>query len=463
MKVIYQIGRLDANMKPLKFSYSEQINEDNLSSFILKKHLGHYAKVILIFPVSLPFNKAFIKSIQGNYSTLGNEFIEEVRKVLNNKENYLKNPYEFFKKHPHVINSDGFEVIHSIGKYGINDEIVDFDTCYGDIVLEILFDMIERHFENEIEELYIDISTGLNVYVSALLEAARHFYVFSKLQNLGNISRKLKMYKVFSEPVVDSVDLPYEVFTEEIKYKIFFESPIKKEDIKEGFLLKKVLGDEDNLLSNKIDRVLKNFLIHFSALKNATPLANYEFEIDNNDDVEELIKKFVKLKKSELKSNWEKTSVLPKDEILKTILSMSFYMGIIKILNKIKKSYRADEGICIKNIRKNFGATANSIYKKIGLYINIIFIENETNENREKKYKDLLKEYLEKNNKSENEWIKLKELHNFNPKNFSKRNFFAHAGFESNCTLIKEFNGRIYFKYSEDKKIKIKEALIDAL
>lgn len=447
MKIIYQIGRLDTIMKPLKFKFERKIYEKELSSFAFKEHFKNGSEVILVYPVSLPINENLIQE----KSNLEASFKNEISNILKNKENYLKDPYEFFKKHPHTPQADGFILIHSIGKY----DCLKFECSYNDIVLEILFDMIERYNEKKFDEIYVDISSGLNIYISALIEAVRHFSVFEKLQNWQE--RGTKIYQIFSEPIIGSSANLFEIHKEEVEYKVFFSSPIKNEDLRDYNLSRKI-ADENKNLKQKIQKHLENFLICFSSIKNSTPLILYTFERNQENEIKELIHEIIKLGKEKLKKDWQKGAGLSKDNFLKSLLALSFYLGIVKVLNK--KQIEVDKekkGIAIEEIKNKFGRKKGSIYEVFGMELNTIFIGNEIRNLEEGKDKDgkTLKD------KAENSWILLNKFISAEERQFNPRNFFAHAGFERTVIEIRKENNRLYVRYRESEKERIKKELIE--
>ena len=188
MKLIYQIGRLERGaFNPIKFEVHGKVYEALLSSFALKQSFlenGEDAKVILIYPISLFLNKN-----APQIENISEDFKQTIEGVLNNKNelsNYLLNPCLYFEKHPHYKQANGFIVIHSIGQY----EGVKFSATLEELILEIFIDMVKRYQDEPFSELYLDISSGQNIYISALLEAGRLFLTFYKLQNfnLGDCS-----------------------------------------------------------------------------------------------------------------------------------------------------------------------------------------------------------------------------------------------------------------------------------
>lgn len=449
MKLIYQIGRLDAQMRPLRFMYKGQEYESELSSLSLKKYFKNSAMVILIYPVSLPFNKTLIQE----KSLLDFELKKEIENVLKNSENFLINPFEFFDKHPHSKKADCFILIHSIGEY----ENIKFKGTYNDIVLEIFFDMIKRYFEG-FSEIYIDISSGLNIYVSAMLEAARHFFTFVKLIHWNN--KSFKIYNIFTDPIIGSSAGFFNIYIEEIQFKVFFSSPLSIEDI-HNYSLSRKIAYQDRKLKQEIQKYLENFALLFSSIKNAVPLGIYTFQKNTVEDIKSFILKIIDLKEKKLKINLQNSSNLPKDEILKVLLTLGFYSGIIEILNKngIKINDRY-EAISNLEIEEKFGDTEKSIYKIFSLDLNIKFVGNELRNLKEgkdeegKKLKDKI---------PNDKWVLLKDYLPGGSADFNKRNFFAHAGFEKTITQVKKVNDILYFKYLENKKQEIRKILIEGI
>ncbi|MEO0151715.1 MAG: CRISPR-associated CARF protein Csx1 [candidate division WOR-3 bacterium] len=452
MKLIYQIGRLDAQMKTLKFLYEGKEYEKELSSFALKEHFRSDVKVILIYPVSLPFNRALVN----DKSQLGNDLKNKIRIILEDEDRrngYLENPRGFFQCHPHSKPEDDFILIHSMGEY----EGVKFESSYDDIVLEILFDMIDRYIKDRFSELYIDISSGLNIYVSALLEAMRHFAIFDGLQNWSDSSR-CKIYKVFSDPILGSSANIFQIHQVKTEFKTFFSSPIKKEDINNYKLSKGItefLFKEDRRdFKNKLQNYFENFAIHFSAIKNATPLANFTFEFDDNSSIESFIKGIIEKAKERINENWKKSPNLSKEYFLKTLLSLSFYGGIVKTFKDKNLKIAGACGASLEEIKK-----FEEIYKIFGLKLNETILGKELYNLREGKDREG-KTLIEKAN---DEWKLLKDYlpTESETESFETRNLFAHAGFEKTITMVRKYNEKLYFTYKFSACSKVKEALLD--
>jgi CRISPR-associated protein Csx1 len=424
MKFIYQIGRFDRNYnEDINFVIDSKNFKSKLSSISLKNYLQGQTKLILIYPVSIVYNEI----------ALNNN--DEFSKIISQKiGNYLENPNEVLKEHPHNKYADDFLVIHSIGEYKLFDSKEKFEGTYDDIVLAIFCDMVERLLEkkNEENEFYIDISSGHNIYVSAMLEAIRHFSVFSKLLNWQNKSFRPKVYIVFSDPILGSSAKEFKIYIKELKFKVFFSSPIGKYDMD-------MMEKESELY-----KLLENFLILYSAIKNNTPLVLYHFGYDEYGKIIASIRKIIEEIKNKLSENWKKSPSLSKDDYLKIILSLGFYAGIVEVLesNNIRE-YNFQEGVALDEIKEKF--LSKSIYKIFNLDSLVPILEYE-----------IKSQYGKSRKIKKEEWEKLGKYYDHPQSkggNF-QRHFIAHSGFERNITEVRKKDNKLYFRYQLNGKRK---------
>jgi len=443
MIYLYQIGRLDRYVierKKINFLIDNNDFESELSSFALKNHFQNNVKCILLYPVSLPFNKELLKNININ-----DEFIKRAQSIFENPADYFKNPKEFFKFHPHKNEVDDFIVIHSIGEF----EKYVFEGSFDDIVLEIFIDLVERYFKEGMKELYIDISSGLNIYVSALIEAVRHFSIF---QNIGSWKEPLSVKLVFSEPIIGSSKSNFKIFKDyELKFKVFFSSPITYAADVKNFELSRKIEKQDRKFKQSIQQMLEKFALSYSAIKNNTPLVLYSFKFHEEQEIKDLILQVVANLKDKFYSDWQKSPNLEKNEYLKLFLALSFYMGIIRILKENSVNY--SDFVCLDEIKEKF----SSIYQQFELNLNEQILKHEISNltRQDKKTGETIID------KAKEEWQSLSE---FIPGegDFQPRNFIAHAGFERTVTEVKKINNKLYLRYKTDSLEEIKKALREA-
>ena len=335
-------------------------------------------------------------------------------------------------------------MIHSIGEF----EKQIFEGAFDDIVLEIFIDLVERFFKEGMKELYIDISSGLNIYVSALIEAVRHFSIF---QNIGSWKEPLSVKLVFSEPIIGSSKSNFKIFKDyELKFKVFFSSPITMADLT-NYKLSRKIAKQDRTLKNKIQEMLEKFALSYSAIKNNTTLVVYSFEFHEEQEIKNLILQVVANLKDKFYSDWQKSPNFEKNDYLKLFLSLSFYIGIIKILKENSVNY--SDCVCLDEIKEKF----SSIYQQFELNLNEQILKHEISNltRQDKKTGETIID------KAKEEWQSLSE---FIPGegDFQPRNFIAHAGFERTVTEVKKINNKLYLRYKTDSLEEIKKALREA-
>lgn len=442
MRYIYQIGRLERQMMPVEFEIEGDIFLSELSSFALKKYFKDEAKTILIYPLSLPFNKSLLNS------NLNEAFKNKIKHILENRDDFFMNPSGLFKFHPHNEKCDDFIIIHAIGEF--EGEL--FGGNFDDIVLEIFIEIIERYCKCGISELYIDVSSGHNIYVSALLEATRYFAVFNKLQSWHGPAVKIKL--LFSDPIIGSSKQTYKIHKDyELKFKTFFSSPLDFTDINNS-TVSRAIAKENRPFKNKIQRMLENFSLCFSALKNNTPLVLYSFDFESPEEVDALILEILAHAKQKLYSDWKNSPRIEKNEYLKSLYALSFYKGILLLMSQ-QEIYKKEE-VSINEIKNKF----KSLYKTFGLDLNIEILGHEIynlTEGKDEQKRTIF-------NKAGSQWSRLSSyLYSGESKDFVKRNFLAHAGFERNAVEVRVIDNNLYLRYSPDALNDLKQTLIESM
>ncbi len=460
---IYQVGRLDVNaFKELNFIVYNKPFKSSLSSFAIKDYYEENydssshdsSSIVLIYPVSLPFNQILLKN-RDFISSIPGTFKDRIEHALNNPQDYLNNPQKLFESHPHSEMACNFFTIHSLGAYNTNNQQIKFSCHYSDIFLEILLDMVSRyiqHVESSNHDgklkFIIDISSGLNIYITALLEAARYLGVLMQLAGIYNKDKVPEVIIAFSDPILPNENISYTIHFDPVRTKAFYSSPISYKDI-DKFKLSKAIYPEDRKEKNRLQEILDSFAITYSAIKNNAPLAIYQFGYKERDKILDMMKDFIEDTLSNLYKNFESSPNLKKDDYLKVLLTLAFSYGIASLLenNNIKQHH----GIDISELRDSF----ESVYKAFGLDLNDIVLGNEVNLINKAK-----KEFVEKGNR---EWRQLFYLLNPNKNAFdtvpNERNYFAHAGLEQNAAQYIIEKDLLKLKYADQHVDLIKKWL----
>jgi len=460
--LIYQVGRFD-NPKDsvknffIKDFHGEKVDYSNwaeLSSLFLKDFLlqkGFEAKTVLVYPVSIVFNNKFV-----NYIT-PDSMKSELLSIFETPSMYLKNPDDFISKINLENKRDDKLIVHSLGEYmGIS-----LDASYDDIVLEVLFDITKRYLEEPFKRLYIDISSGHNIYISAMLEASRHFAVFSYLMHWVDEKNVPEIYISFSDPILGSSASSYEINIQKQNFTAFFASLINRKEASEhnfsflrniysepkdvpkgaeGTKIKQQIREKRKKLREKVEM----FCYLFSAIKNNVPLYLYYQHYHSEGEVIEEILKLIENAKEKLLKDFKSSAYLDKGAYLKALLSLGFYLGIIRVLEMFNITmFCQDRGIELDTIKKNF----IGIYDIFKIPTNYVMLGNEIS-NTEK--------FLNELDDIKN-WTGLYKL--ISPSSSQtdpdERNYFAHSGFERNVTEVRMNEGKIFVRYAHNTNMNI--------
>jgi CRISPR-associated protein Csx1 len=495
-RIIYQIGRfdkpIDKLVNPLNFEIDGEPCSGELSSFALKEHFGEHAKVILVYPVSILLNKGAIEEIKDKEGL--KSFYEKIKGLAGKPEeskmhikDYINNPWEYLKEHPHLEKADDFIVIPSIGEFSGEK----FSSPLGNIVLRILIDMIERYKNEPFDEMYLDISSGHNIYTYALVEAGRLFLTLMKLEDFLK-EKDIKVFIAISEPITagSGQDKKYKIFKDfQLDAKGFFYFPEKPQQNNEyafstyaGRVSSTIKGEEDGKLKGKINDMLYKTYLFYSALKNNLPLVVYylcvlkeprdkedkEYRY-TEDDVKSLLEEIVNLLKQRLDGNLKESPDLNFDDLRKLFMMLGLAVGIIRVLEKHGICKEIKEGVYLRrNIEKLFAEYKSSIYRYFGLKTNIPYLQQEIQNNflDERRISlitnewKLLKYILDKPSVWKYFKTELGKLLKYilgkskgSSTSINPRNFLAHCGFERNITEVRKADdGEILIRYTNYHK-----------
>jgi CRISPR-associated protein Csx1 len=458
MKLIYQIGRLERGaFNPIKFEVHGKVNKALLSSFALKQSFlenEQASKVILIYPVSLVLNKNApkIENIPEDFK----QTIESVLKNENERFNYLSNPYPYFAKHPHSEEADDFIVIHSLGQY----EGISFSATLEELILEIFIDMVKRYQDEPFSELYLDISSGHNIYTSALLEAGRLFLTFYKLQNFNLKDKGLKVFITFSDPIVAPYDRTFQVHKDFcLEVKTFFsfpEKPIQNRlDNAYSKFAKDLVGNELRSFKRQLNELFSHGYFFYSAIKNNCPLVLYTKPYHQEEEIDKGIADLINLVYQRLYKDYQKTPGLKFDLFRKAFLVLSIYKGIVKVLKEYK-IYKKEE-VGLEELARNFRDENQGFYNCFELKQNREYFSHEFSNTFEREgerggIKDKIPEHF----------VPLRDLIKGESDEIKPRNFLAHCGFERNCVYVRRQGDTIFIKYGTEVLSRIEEILLSS-
>jgi CRISPR-associated protein Csx1 len=453
-KLIVQIGRFDKGYTDKKkFIYKEKEFETSLSSFALSEFYKEEAKVFLLYPVSLLLNEALVKVPDGD------SFICKVKDLLENsdgKEDYFKSPENLFKEHPHSQKA-AFAVMHSLGSY----QGFDLKTNMSDLVLYIWSLLTHEYITKGFDELFVDIGSGLNFYISALLEAFRYFMEWESLYNLKNLkARKVKGFIVYSDPIIGTNKGKFNIYQYPVDYMGNFEPPTEYAEVEQG-LLKRLIEEslsEGREYKSEIKKYINDFFIMFSAFYNAAPLILFVNNFSEVSEINSALKGILERIFAKYKSNWKESPYLQFEDFYKVIVMLGFLKGLKEFLDS-------------ENIKPRGYATVEEIdrfaksIKSIGLSVQEGLIKTESYNNFKPKdivvsinedwqpLKNLLKAYKGAGEDEAEESIDKDKL---------ERNFFAHAGFLRDFVEVKKDTlngGRILIRYKEKTIDEVKKLL----
>lgn len=454
-KLIIQTARLDNEyQKKLNFYYNYENTENAkevsgeyalTSSFFKEKVLSNQADILFLFPISLPIQ---------NFKNLEDEFLNECQKVDIKK--YLDNPCTLINKHPHLKN-EKFLIVPSIGKYiKENNEPIIFESNLETISLFILFYLYKNI--QKIEEVYIDISSGHNIYITALISTISRFIPIYELHHGFKI--KLKVQIIYSEPITRFSDNnSYQINQADFSARTFMDLPYKDFTSIESFLKKYLRKKLDKVHYDSIKEFYeKYFPILFYAVKNAFVLL-----------LGKLLKKIQDTNKLDITNmlTLDIRDNLKKDylNIVNILIANAMFDGIKESFQSIPDELRIEIkfGVNNKVEKDNVTVLCEDEIKKC-------FRQYELQHAYQKFKYELYEIFFNKLDyrlfHSTDEFGGLNNLlkNKDNNKEFKSRNFLAHAGLELNSVEIKidsvEENGTILLKIRlkddvlDDKKLK---------
>lgn len=462
--IIQVLGRFDYNY--VNFEVFKRLYGAHLSSIALQRALrddyGLEPIIILLAPTSLIMRKRL------------NEYREELLNLY--IDDYNQFLCKFADDIKYIIVND-FDVddaslkiyiIESMGRYTDDKVVLNYDIHPNNIKISMLNLLLKLW---DADEIYIDISTGLNQYVNLLMDAFRGYIVNRKLSLQENY--KLNTYYTLTHPVKKAGEV-YRLYAQEFDVKAFLDWPLKKRKIDIGSMLlengekKRQLNIDYTELRNKLNRFMLRSRDCFNCIKYNIPLLlfdkpfidgenfiNYRWlnttAINLRNKIIDLSNRLV-IPNIERLDNEIRVTCTPLDYnyILSLHIAISLYIGLKESfqLPKTRPRFRLEDG----EIVGPFKDIMNS-YTKLGLALNARFLE------RDLKNIWGLKETIK------DEWVTLSDLDKKCNEGFKGevvgdkyvsdeiRNFYAHSGFLRQMIKIKKDGDWIEIKYINEKDV----------
>jgi hypothetical protein len=433
-KLIIQVARLDRNyLNKVIFTYktdNDEISSGDYSAtsiFYKEKVLKNTnCDILFLFPVSLPVQ---------DFPDTDDVFLKECNAL--NVDEYLNGKHEeLASKHPHV-KENKLLVIPSIGTYRKNNNEFVFNSNIETITLHILTRLI-RDYINDLDELYVDISGGQNIYNTSLLLAVNRFMPIYELYHA--FERKIAAKIIYSDPIIPGTKKS-NINVSDLSAKAFFEMPYKTVD------------DIQKLLQNRTYNIDKK--IHLDFYRIYLPALFYSVKNGFILLIRQILNKINELKfsplileKYPLNLNIDYKESF--NSYNKLFFANSIYFGIKKIFEEFPEMLEFEY---LKNQSKNkvkiIGSeTYESYFKKFNLsnlynrFVSELYNTlKEIDMNKLRDMDDFTDDFLKSSYKKE--------------KTFNTRNYFAHNGLELNSfflKLIEETDDYIFF-YIKQKEI----------
>lgn len=400
--------------KPVNYRYLGESNEDYLASVFFRKVSGYENFFHLFF---LPDTME--------------DTVEDLE-ILDENKNYQVFLF------PSIVPDDKAKY-HGF-TFNANYELIQFN---------FFLKMVDFYLKHpEIENIYIDISIGLNLYNDALREAIRNFSVFAHLMKFKS-ERKVNIYLLYSDPVIGQQKRQHSIFTVKIPVKVWFSSPIRKEDLNKDSINK--LNLEKNIV-----KIIKNYYYSYISIYRNHPLIVQYFGFDSPqviyNELSKLVHQFLEIYGIQPGIYIQKKYNLPENiediKLMQAIIqSLGLYHNISNNLLMNGFSTEATEMIELNKI-KNF----EKIYSFYEMVANWNILERDI--------QNLLSNSKKLHEGQAQPLINL-EQNNKRTSKINKRNFLAHSGFEANITLLMKQSGKVYVGYDSKYKDKLKNCIFE--
>ncbi len=403
MKCIFQVlGRLDG-YDEIRFQINGNEYEECLAAYALKRYFedrGEKAEITFLVPESLIEREEQLDSIK---------------------------------------NAD-VKVIPAIGEYIRENRRVKYVSTIDSVVTSIFLHFLDK----KPDEIFVDVSTGHNVYPISMLEAARRYVTYRRLEKIVQGKTPTRLYTVFIPPISKGVrDVRVEIQRAEVK--AFFSLPNANPD-------RVLIGNNGISEINRrfarvkglLRRLLRELKIAFNSLRLNVPLSFYTEEILDMsldvDIVEEGLKEFViealkPIKHGDIVERFKIDGV--------NVANLFYSIALYRSIKEFKDGLSEPE---VNEIYERF----SDAYDKLGLDANKNFLR-----------RDIENIKMDSKRLADNEEVVYAKLRvgNVHGSSDVKRNFFAHSGFLMESTIIKKRGGKIFIKWDKSRINEIKSWL----
>jgi len=463
MTIVQVLG--NPNYDEVEFTHDGEIIKTVLSSIALSKVIPSDTRVKIIYYIP----ESVVAFLYENTE----EIIQKLKPPYNFKDDYVKKKLSLDLKIPHEIKS-----IQSLGLYNINNTNfqINFENSLDNIIIQVVADLLDMK-----GDLIFDISTGLNIYAKALLEAARHLLVYNNLKAIISGNSQLKVQIAIVPPVMRHIKGPYPITLVEEKSKAFFSIPYSTTSIPPVFIKgggraypPEIYKSAPRLLPSIKSKIIAPTLLTFNAITNNIPLALFTRELISfsEESVDCLKKQLEEIKRIPrfindnllLSENVIKKGREPIQRLTQTRLNVKknevinclFTLGLFESLKQFYDENIKSTQPTIENINKIF----TDLYSRLDMGVNKRFLERDLRdiEIKSKILQDNEEICLKDLNTLQYQGISTKEeqlkpdLEESRTSSDIKRNFFAHSGFLNDFIFVKKgVDGNILMRYDESK------------
>lgn len=439
--VIVQIGRLDTKYRSkIKFQYNGEAGEAELSSdFLLTNKEFNNTRQLIIFPKSIVLQDHLINNEQLVES---DSFIKLLKEL--DVEEYISNPKPILNKHPHIKSEIDLLILPSIGSYNFKQKSIELEASLDLITIQIYLYLINTYAYAEAEKIYLDISSGHNIYITALINAAYRYLPFIRFKRfLDDEKNKFSGFIMSSEPILPGSNHPIKIEKSIFTAKAF-NTFTYKDSASIGKLVKKAFKKQD-YYKELYDFVQRQYFLLHGAFIRGIP-----FLLLLTDE-KALNKLFVEVGINKILSDFNDFVNESENEKFNTnevysltyaiALSQSVYIEFKEVINAKQIEFEIQGEKLTNDLLKDAYTIVSKIYgqPEPGYYNEVTAIFEQFIKSKTQSNQFFSGAEIKKINNSE-----YKLSNEFNP-----RNYFAHYGCELNSFEIKVEEEKLTARYND--------------